>query len=104
MTPTILDQEIRNQWFFFLIQLICGKKMGPKSPHQRIASNQPGVSFFFSFVVSKVWQICSIREEAIVFEFIYSKKKNEIFQKQNSPSPTTPQNRLQQVPQLLEES
>jgi hypothetical protein len=88
----------------FLIQLICGKKMGPKSPHQRIASNQPGVSFFFSFVVSKVWQICSIREEAIVFEFIYSKKKNEIFQKQNSPSPTTPQNRLQQVPQLLEES
>jgi hypothetical protein len=63
--------------------------MGPKSPHQRIASDQPGVSFFFSFVDSKVWQICPICE-AIVFGFMYS-KKNEIFQKQivSPPSQNT---------------
>ncbi len=55
--------------------------MGPKSPHQRIASNQPEVSFFFFLSVlwfGKFGRFVPFVKQWFVLEFMYSSKKRKI--------------------------
>jgi hypothetical protein len=95
MTPTILEQEIRNQWFFYSINL--WEENGAQVATSE-NSFQPTRGFFLllfvSFVVWKVWQICPICEAMVCSRIYVLFKKTENFQKQivpPAPPPKTPQ-------------